>query len=158
MVALLSACGSTSADDESASTESGPGAATTGGPAEQTGPPVVGTTWAITRTGVAEATSEVPADAQAYVLIDEAGKVIGSTGCNGFGGEATVSADGTTISFGPLMSTKIACSGDLGTMDAAVLGVLTGAVTVEQSGAVMTLTTTTGESLVLTADDTAPES
>jgi heat shock protein HslJ len=56
------------------------------------------------------------------------------------------------------MSTKMACSGDLGTMDAAVLGVLTGAVTVEQSGAVMTLTNATGESLVLTADDTAPES
>lgn len=45
---------------------------------------------------------------QSTIEIAEDGKVAGSTGCNGFGGKATVTGD--KISFGPLAATEKACT------------------------------------------------
>ncbi len=47
-------------------------------------------------------------NAQATLQIAEGGSVTGNSGCNGFGGTATI--EGDRISFGMLVSTQMACA------------------------------------------------
>lgn len=47
-------------------------------------------------------------DLQTTLVIAADGAVNGKGGCNGYGGEATI--DGDKLSFGPLVSTRMACA------------------------------------------------
>ena len=62
------------------------------------------------------------------LTIEQDGTVVLHTGCNSGGGTATV-AD-STISFGPVVTTKMACADEAGRQtEAAVLAVIDGTVT-----------------------------
>jgi heat shock protein HslJ len=88
-----------------------------------------GTAWQLDGIRSGEAVSSVPAGAHIPTLmIAEDGAVTVHTGCNGGRGTATVSGD--TVTFAPIVTTKMSCADEAGQQtEAAVLGVLDGAVT-----------------------------
>lgn len=150
-VSVLAACGGGDNDATTAVPEGSTGSSSSGA----AGAPVMGTTWAVSEVNVAQAAIAASADAEAYLQIQDDGKVQGNTGCNGFGGTAEVGSE--AITFSPLISTKMACEGDIGAMDSAMLQVLRGEVTFEVAGDVMTLTNASGDTLALAAtDDVTP--
>jgi putative lipoprotein len=63
-----------------------------------------GSTWEL----VAMNGEAVAGDAVPTVAFDEQGAVSGSTGCNTFSGEVAI--DGNALSFGPLVTTRMACA------------------------------------------------
>ena len=63
-----------------------------------------GTTWEL----VAMDGAAVAGDAVPTLAFDEQGAVSGSTGCNTFSGEVAI--DGNALSFGPLVTTRMACA------------------------------------------------
>ena len=63
-----------------------------------------GSTWEL----VAMGGEAVAGDAVPTLAFDEQGAVSGSTGCNTFSGEAAI--DGNAVSFGPLVTTRMACA------------------------------------------------
>jgi heat shock protein HslJ len=89
--------------------------------AAQPARPLVGTRWTVDTLVTAGASSSVPAGTAAFVTFAPDGTVTGSTGCNSFGGTATVDAD--KITFGELVMTKMACDGAAGDLEAHVLRV-----------------------------------
>ena len=83
-----------------------------------TGGTIEGTTWKLTSYDVAGTSTPVPAD----VFVDArfaAGQVAGTSGCNVYGGSATVS--GSTLKVGALTGTKMACEGPSGDVETAYL-------------------------------------
>ncbi|WP_405797415.1 META domain-containing protein [Streptomyces sp. NBC_01506] len=76
-------------------------------------PPLVGTEWTVTGLVTGRTTSSLPKDAQgesgkATLTFAKDGTVSGSLGCNSFSATAKTTAD-STITFGPLRSTKKLC-------------------------------------------------
>jgi len=63
-----------------------------------------GSTWEL----VAIEGGAVAGDAVPTLAFDDQGAVSGSTGCNTFSGEVAI--DGNTLSFGPLVTTRMACA------------------------------------------------
>jgi heat shock protein HslJ len=98
---------------------------------------LVGTTWTVTGTLATEAISSVPAGSAASIVIAEDGSVAVNTGCNT--GSGSVEITDTTLVFGPIASTLIACEGDLAALEASVLSVLQGEVTYTIEGDTMSL-------------------
>jgi heat shock protein HslJ len=98
-----------------------------------------GTDWQLDGIREAESVSSVPAGGQVPTLtIGSDGKVTLHTGCNGGSSRATVS--GSTVTFGPVVTTKMACVDPAGqATEAAVLAVLDGAVTWSISEQTLTL-------------------
>ncbi|MEQ4207631.1 META domain-containing protein [Actinopolymorpha sp. B17G11] len=87
--------------------------------------PLTGTRWKLTTIIDGEVASSVPKlDKTPDLTFTKGGEVRGFSGCNGFGGEATVS--GSTIAFGSLQGTLIACPGAAGEVERTVLDVLKG--------------------------------
>ena len=80
------------------------GAASTPGAAASGGPPTAlpGTSWVLQGLSGTQLGTGVPT-----IAFGTDGNVTGSAGCNTFNGTYTV--DGSSISFGPLASTKMAC-------------------------------------------------
>lgn len=145
-IALIAACGSNDDDGTTAVPEGDSSSA------EETAEPAIpltGSRWVLTSVETAGASVQGMDDPEAYFQIDEKGEVSGSTGCNGFGGSAEVGDD--VITFEPLIATKKACSGELGQIDSAMLGVLRGDVTTEVVGEEITLTNADGDSLTMHA-------
>jgi heat shock protein HslJ len=105
--------------------------------------PLQGTTWTLDGIESGDTASSVPAGTTVPTLtIAEDGVVTLHTGCNGGRGTATVS--GSTIAFGPVMTTKMACAEESGRQtEAAVLAVLDG--DVEWSITEKSLTLTKGD-------------
>ena len=93
--------------------------------------PLEGTTWALTGTVATEAVSSLPADAEASLTITD-GQAAIQTGCNS--GSASVEITDTTMTFGPVALTKMACPEDLTALEASVIAVLDGEVTYEITG------------------------
>lgn len=81
------------------------------------------------------------------------GKIDAHGGCNGLGGEATVQeADtGYTITFGPLIGTKMACAPDIMEVEQQLADVLTGTVTATVDGDTLQLSNERGNGAVLIA-------
>lgn len=102
--------------------------------------PLQGTAWELDGIRTGDAVSSVPQGARRPTLaVAEDGTVRLHTGCNSGGGTATVAGD--TITFGPLMTTKMACAEESGReTEAAVLAVLDGAVTWSITEHTLTLT------------------
>ncbi len=97
----------------------------------KTAAPLEGTTWVLTGTVATEAVSSLPADAEASLTITD-GQAAIQTGCNS--GSASVEVTDTTMTFGPVAMTKMACPDDLTALEASVIAVLDGEVTYEVTG------------------------
>jgi heat shock protein HslJ len=93
--------------------------------------PLEGTTWVLTGTVATEAISSLPPDAEATLTITD-GQAAIQTGCNS--GSGTVEITDTTMTFGPIAITKMACPEELTTLENSVLAVFDGEVTYEIAG------------------------
>jgi heat shock protein HslJ len=100
---------------------------------------LVGPTWNLGSATVDDA--DVPVGDRVPTLTFDGTSVAVDTGCNTGGGGYT--ADATTITFQPLISTLIACEGPTATMESTITGALTGTVPFE-IGADGALTITNG--------------
>ena len=80
---------------------------------------LAGTSWTLVTVGGAPV---VEGGVGARLAFDAAGNVSGSTGCNSVSG--TYALDGTSLTFGPLMTTRMACEDALMAQETAVLGAL----------------------------------
>ena len=87
--------------------------------------PLTGTRWIVDGLVSADAVSSVPVGVVA-ALTFEAGRVDVEAGCNQGGGSATVTD--TTVTFGPIALTKMACEGGAMEVERAVSAVLSGEV------------------------------
>ncbi len=72
-----------------------------------------------------QAVSSMPSGVEASLVFAD-GKVAVDAGCNKGNGAAEIG--GTTITFGPIATTKMFCEGAAGEVEQQVLGVLTGEV------------------------------
>jgi heat shock protein HslJ len=97
---------------------------------------VEGTTWMITGTVATEAVSSIPEGAEPSLTITD-GQAAIVTGCNN--GSGSVEVTDTTMTFGPIATTKMACEPDLTELETAILTVLQGEVTYEIDGATMSI-------------------
>jgi putative lipoprotein len=68
-------------------------------------------------------------------------------GCNGFGGE--YSADGKTITFGPIMSTMMACEEPIMSQESTALQVMIGTTPFEIAGDTLTIHSADGNSVLI---------
>jgi heat shock protein HslJ/uncharacterized lipoprotein YbaY len=85
------------------------------------------TTWRLEGFGMSGSPDPAALRGQRPILVFEAERVAGNTGCNGFGGAYQANAE--TITFGPLISTLIACSEEpLTRQEQAIFAVLQGEV------------------------------
>jgi heat shock protein HslJ len=83
-------------------------------------PGLPGTSWVLAAIGDTPVADVVPT-----LAFGADGTASGNAGCNTYNG--TFAIDGATISFGPLISTKMACEGAANTTEQAYLGALQGA-------------------------------
>jgi len=74
------------------------------------------------------------------------GQLNGNMGCNGFGGEYSISGD--TITFGPIMSTMMFCEGPVGEQETATLIVLQGSVKFTLDGNTLLIVSPDGTSSI----------
>ncbi|MFD5873822.1 META domain-containing protein [Streptomyces sp. NPDC060322] len=91
--------------------------------------PLTGTAWKVTGLVSGSTVASLPAGTEdkAHLTFGKDGSVEGSLGCNSFHGRATVS--GSTLTFGPLASTRKMCPGPEMELERALLGVLEGRAT-----------------------------
>jgi heat shock protein HslJ len=87
--------------------------------------PVEGTVWTVEGLVSNQAVSSMPAGVEASLVFAD-GKVAVDAGCNKGSGAAEIGD--TTITFGPIATTKMFCEGAAGEVEQQVLGVLTGEV------------------------------
>lgn len=101
---------------------------------------LVGTAWQLDGIRSGDSVSSVPAGAEVPTLaVAEDGTVTLSTGCNH--GRSTASVAGSTVTLGPVLTTKKACAEASGRQtEAAVLAVLDGEVTWSITEKTLTLT------------------
>lgn len=84
--------------------------------------PLVGPVWTVTAVIEGDAVASVPEDVQATLMFTEDGLVMVTTGCNS--GSGGVEIRSTTILFGDIAMTRMACSGPAGEMEQAMLTIL----------------------------------
>ncbi|MGW2816741.1 META domain-containing protein [Streptomyces sp. NPDC001415] len=106
--------------------------------------PLTTTRWTVNGlldTGVSQRVPDGTAG-KAYLIFGEDGRVQGKAGCNTIRGAATVSASAHTITFGPLGSTRMLCTGPEMRLERAVLDVLKGKVgyRLDHRGLILTAT------------------
>lgn len=105
--------------------------------------------WKVDTLIAGDVASSVPAGVEAFFTITSEGKITGSGGCNGFGGNVVI-ADGT-VTFGQLGSTLVGCEADVAQVESHLLTVLQGEVQFAISGDRLTLTAESGDGLQATA-------
>ena len=93
--------------------------------------PLEGTTWVVSGTVANEAVTASLVDSEASMTITD-GQAQVDTGCNT--GSSTVEVTDTTITFGPLALTRMACDEELTRLEASVVLALDGEVTYEING------------------------
>jgi len=100
--------------------------------------PLTGTTWTLTGTIANEAVSSVADGAKPPTLtIDEDGNAAVFAGCNN--GRATVDVGDTTLTFGPMALTRMACEDAAGMLENQVVAVLDGKTTYTVEGDTLTI-------------------
>jgi heat shock protein HslJ len=100
---------------------------------------LVGSAWTLDGIIEGQTVSSVPTGVEApFLQIGEDGVAAISTGCNR--GSAAVGTNGSTLSFGPLRLTKMACPPDTAGVEGSVVAVIDGDVTFTIEGARLTLT------------------
>lgn len=113
--------------------------------------PLTGTAWNVTGLLNGTVATSLPAGTQdrGRITFGKDGTVEGGLGCNGFRGTAKVS--GSTITFGPLTSTRKMCPGARMELERAMLGVLEGRADYTIEHHVLTLTARSGKGLTAAA-------
>ncbi|WP_458315618.1 META domain-containing protein [Mycolicibacterium brisbanense] len=113
--------------------------------------PLTGTTWQVQSVVSPDAVSTSAAleRSRPTLTIATDGAVTGSTGCNRFTGHAQI--NGSTIEFGPLATTEMACVGEIGDVEHAVLRVLSNTVRSAIDADQLRLTRDDGYGLILRA-------
>jgi heat shock protein HslJ len=111
--------------------------------------PLQGTRWVVDSIIDNQSATSVPAGAEAWLTLGDNDRVEGFTGCNTFGGKAV--GRGGRITFSEIFSTKMACEGDPGRLESAVLAVLDGEVRAQVEADRLTLTRPDGRGLRLRA-------
>lgn len=99
---------------------------------------LTGVTWKLVSYGTPGAEQDAVADVPTSLVFGDDGQVSGSMGCNSFGGEYKV--DGNQITFGPLVSTLMACDEPIMNQESAVLKIFTGSVDYKISSTTLTIT------------------
>jgi heat shock protein HslJ len=84
--------------------------------------PLAGPVWTLESLIVGDAVGSIPGGVVATLTFGPDGRVDVNAGCNRGGGTAIV--DGDQIAFGPIATTKMACQGPAGDIEAAMLDVL----------------------------------
>lgn len=101
--------------------------------------PLVGTMWSLDGIIAAPAVASVPTDVEPPTLqIGEDGQAAVFAGCNR--GGAAVEIVDSSVTFGPMRMTRMACPGPAQAVETAVLAVLTDEVTFSIEGSQLTLT------------------
>jgi len=100
--------------------------------------PLTDTEWKLDALMANEAISSVPTGVTSSLTFDNDGRVQGNFGCNSGGGDYEVSD--STIEFGSMVSTMMACPGSASDVEASVLHVLDGKVSYRIDGQTLTLT------------------
>jgi heat shock protein HslJ len=113
--------------------------------------PLTGTTWQVTSLVSTQTitTSVALEQSKPTLTIADDGAVSGSTGCNRITGHATVSE--SSIEFGPLATTRMACPPEVTEVEQAVLRVLKGTVQTTRDADQLKLSGADGNGLVLRA-------
>ena len=106
---------------------------------------VEGATWVVTGTVANQGVSTVPSDSMASLTITD-GTAAVNTGCNT--GSGTVEVTDTTMTFGPIAITRMACPDDIMALETSVLSVLDGEVTYEISGDTMSIRKGEGDAAI----------
>ncbi|MEP7135901.1 MAG: META domain-containing protein [Chloroflexota bacterium] len=118
-------------------------ACTSGTPASLSGK------WKLVSYGPASSQTSAVADVDASIEFGSDGKMNGNVGCNGFGGDYKVKGD--EITFGPVMSTLMACADPIGMQEASVLAALNQTATFALDGNTLTITSADGTSIIVLA-------
>ncbi|MEV6583293.1 META domain-containing protein [Streptomyces sp. NPDC051582] len=111
--------------------------------------PLTATAWTVTSLVSGRSAASVPAGATAKAVFTIApdGSASGSLGCNRFSAGASV--EGPRVSFGPLTSTRMACQGPEGELEARLTALFgSGPLTWKVRGDTLTLTAADGNGLV----------
>ncbi|MFD9970681.1 META domain-containing protein [Streptomyces sp. NPDC059011] len=114
--------------------------------------PLAGTKWTVTSLLEGETAASLPpgTEGRAHFVIAEDGSLSGNLGCNDFRAEAR--ASGSTLTVGPLSSTRKMCAGTAGMLEKAVAEALTGKVSYELDHRSLTLTSAdSGKGVAATA-------
>ncbi|MFF4099737.1 META domain-containing protein [Streptomyces sp. NPDC001903] len=118
--------------------------------------PLTATAWTVTSLLSGESASSVPAEAagRAVFTIAPDGAASGSLGCNRFSAKAAV--EGPRVSFGALTSTRMACTGPRGEVEATLTALFAGGpLTWKVQGDTLTLTAADGTGLTAKAASAA---
>jgi uncharacterized lipoprotein YbaY len=99
--------------------------------------PLQGVTWRLASFGAVNQQVPAVAGAESTIMFDDAARVNGTTGCNGFGGSYTASSN--QIAFGQVVSTLRACDEPVAAQEREVLAALQGTVRYEISGSTLQL-------------------
>jgi heat shock protein HslJ len=108
--------------------------------------PLVGTDWTLDSVFQGDAVSSTIAGSEVTMTLADDGSVSGSAGCNTYRG--SYAADGDELSFGPLVSTKMACAGDLMVQEVAFLDAMTRVASSAIEGTSLTLLDPSGAPLL----------
>ncbi|MFD3547246.1 META domain-containing protein [Streptomyces sp. NPDC058655] len=110
--------------------------------------PLTATQWTVDSLTSGDSVSSVPAEAAGrarFTLAPDA-TASGSLGCNRF--SATAAVDGSTVSFGPLTTTRLACEGPAGEVERALTELFgSGPLTARIQGGSLVLTAPDGKGL-----------
>lgn len=119
-----------------------------------TGGTLQGPLWSLQRYANGSAMVDVPASVEANATFENS-RIAGNGGCNRIGGDYTV--DGASISFGPLMSTMMACGSPQDDVEKAYLAALGKAATFTATADTLTMYDASGAELLgFTATAPAP--
>lgn len=116
--------------------------------------PLTGTTWTVTTLTDGDTATSLPAgtrDKAPHLTFGKDGTVEGNLGCNNFHGKATVA--GSSITFGPLASTRKMCGEAEMNVERSVLAVLQGKTTYAIDGQALSLTAENGKGLGASAPE-----
>ena len=94
--------------------------------------------WRLTAYGPVDSTTPAVPDVDAFLIFGEDGTLAGNTGCNELGGDYTV--EGDQITFGQIVSTRIACPDLQMAQEEAMLRVLMETASFNIEGDTLTIT------------------
>jgi heat shock protein HslJ len=117
--------------------------------------PLAGTDWTVEALTSLKSSTGLPEGAagKAHFVFGKDGTISGSLGCNSFHGPARIS--GSTVTFGRLVSTRIACSPSVNQVERGILNVLHGTVTVQVSHRALFLKSKDGDGLAAVVRENA---
>ncbi len=105
-------------------------------------PSLAGTTWTLASYGPTEAQTPAAAGVDTRLAFSKDGTVSGTMGCNSFSG--SYEQKGDSITFGPIISTEMACLDLPMTQESIPFGIMVGTVKFEQSGNSLTVYSSDG--------------